>query len=60
MLVGNNLFLGFWTSQSIHGFAQDDYMVVYAGLGIAQAVMTFAVSVAFRCDCLDMLSSPRS
>ena len=31
--VGNNLFLGFWTSQSIHGFKQGDYMAVYASLG---------------------------
>ena len=33
ILVGNNLFLGFWTSQSIHGFRQGDYMAVYAALG---------------------------
>ena len=32
-LVGTTLFLGFWTSQSIHGFKQDDYMAVYASLG---------------------------
>lgn len=31
--VGNNLFLGFWTSKSIHGFRQGDYMAVYAALG---------------------------
>lgn len=32
-LVGNNLFLGFWTAQSIPGFRQGDYMAVYAALG---------------------------
>jgi len=31
--VGNNLFLGFWTSRSIPGFAQGDYIAVYASLG---------------------------
>lgn len=33
LAVGNNLFLGFWTSSSIHGFRQGEYMAVYAGLG---------------------------
>jgi ATP-binding cassette subfamily C (CFTR/MRP) protein 1 len=32
-LVGNNLFLGFWTANSISGFRQGDYMAVYAALG---------------------------
>lgn len=33
ILVGNNLFLGFWTARSIPGFRQGDYMAVYAVLG---------------------------
>ena len=33
LLVSNNLFLGFWTAESIHGFRQGDYMAVYASLG---------------------------
>ncbi|KAK7050453.1 oligomycin resistance ATP-dependent permease YOR1 [Favolaschia claudopus] len=45
--VGNNLFLGFWTSSSIHGFRQGDYMAVYSGLGIAQAFFSFLTSFAF-------------
>jgi hypothetical protein len=36
--VANNLFLGFWTSRSIEGFSQGEYMAVYAGLG---AVVTY-------------------
>lgn len=43
--VGNNLFLGFWTAESIHGFKQGDYMAVYAALAVAQAILTFGVSV---------------
>ncbi|KAJ7630119.1 multidrug resistance-associated ABC transporter [Mycena polygramma] len=45
--VGNNLFLGFWTSSSIHGFRQGDYMAVYAALGLAQAFFSFLTSFAF-------------
>ncbi|KAJ7800822.1 P-loop containing nucleoside triphosphate hydrolase protein [Mycena olivaceomarginata] len=45
--VGTNLFLGFWTSSSIHGFRQGDYMAVYAGLGFAQAFFTFLTTFAF-------------
>lgn len=44
--VSNNLFLGFWTAQSIHGFTQGSYMGVYAALGIAQAIFTFGMSVS--------------
>jgi len=33
LVVSNNLFLGFWTAQSIHSFRQGDYMGVYAALG---------------------------
>jgi len=42
-LVGSNLFLGFWTSQSIDGFKQGDYMAVYACLGMYY--------LAFRPEC---------
>ncbi|KAF9472565.1 multidrug resistance-associated ABC transporter [Pholiota conissans] len=45
--VGNNLFLGFWTSQSIHGFRQGDYMAVYAALGIVQAIFMFILNFSF-------------
>ncbi|KAJ7270615.1 multidrug resistance-associated ABC transporter [Mycena haematopus] len=45
--VGNNLFLGFWTANSIHGFRQGDYMAVYAALGLAQAFFSFLTSFAF-------------
>ncbi|EJU01830.1 hypothetical protein DACRYDRAFT_52395 [Dacryopinax primogenitus] len=39
--VGNNLFLGFWTSDSISDFSQSGYMGMYAGLGGAQAFFAF-------------------
>ncbi|KIP09393.1 hypothetical protein PHLGIDRAFT_534837 [Phlebiopsis gigantea 11061_1 CR5-6] len=42
--VANNLFLGFWTSQSIHGFNSGDYMGTYAALGVAIAVFSFLLS----------------
>ncbi|GJJ12903.1 hypothetical protein Clacol_007149 [Clathrus columnatus] len=45
--VGNTLFLGFWTAESIPGFAQGDYMAVYAALGIAQGIFSFLASFAF-------------
>lgn len=45
--VGNNLFLGFWTQESIKGFTQGEYMVVYAALGVASAMFSFLLSVAF-------------
>ncbi|KII85509.1 hypothetical protein PLICRDRAFT_145262 [Plicaturopsis crispa FD-325 SS-3] len=45
--VGNNLFLGFWTAESIHGFKQGDYMAVYAALGVAQALFSFMLSFGF-------------
>ena len=32
-LVGNNLFLGFWTSSTIPGLTQGGYMAIYASLG---------------------------
>ncbi|KAJ7036806.1 multidrug resistance-associated ABC transporter [Mycena alexandri] len=45
--VGNNLFLGFWTANSIKGFHQGDYMAVYAALGLAQAFFSFLTSFGF-------------
>ncbi|KAJ7832830.1 multidrug resistance-associated ABC transporter [Mycena leptocephala] len=45
--VGSNLFLGYWTSNSVRGFRQGDYMAVYAGLGLAQAFFSFISSFAF-------------
>ncbi|KAI0700340.1 ATP-dependent bile acid permease [Cytidiella melzeri] len=40
--VSNSLFLGFWTSQSIDGFTQVDYIAVYAALGAAVGLFSFA------------------
>ncbi|EMD36548.1 hypothetical protein CERSUDRAFT_115579 [Gelatoporia subvermispora B] len=45
--VANNLFLGFWTAESISGFTQGDYMAVYAALGVAGAVFSFMLSFSF-------------
>lgn len=33
LIVANNLFLGFWTANSVPGFKQRDYMALYASLG---------------------------
>ncbi|KAH9849408.1 multidrug resistance-associated ABC transporter [Lenzites betulinus] len=43
--VANNLFLGFWTAQSVRGFNQADYMGTYAALGIASGIASFALSL---------------
>lgn len=42
--VGNNIFLGFWSSQKIKAFHGDqgDYMAIYAAFGIAAGIFTFA------------------
>ncbi|KAG6877944.1 hypothetical protein C0993_001802 [Termitomyces sp. T159_Od127] len=50
--VGNNLFLGFWTGEIIGGFSQGQYMAVYAGLGVAQALFSCLVSLSFSLMCL--------
>lgn len=42
--VGNTLFLGFWSGNSISGFRQGDYMAVYASFGVAQALLVFGAS----------------
>lgn len=46
--VANNLFLGFWTAQSVRGFTQGDYMGTYAALGIASGIFSFALSLTIR------------
>ncbi|KAM0755919.1 ATP-dependent bile acid permease [Meredithblackwellia eburnea MCA 4105] len=40
-VVGNSLFLGYWSAQSIPHFSQGEYMAVYAGFGVASGVFTF-------------------
>ncbi|EPQ52804.1 multidrug resistance-associated ABC transporter [Gloeophyllum trabeum ATCC 11539] len=45
--VSNNLFLGFWTAGSIKGFHQGQYIGVYAGLGVAQAVFALVSNLTF-------------
>ncbi|RPD56133.1 multidrug resistance-associated ABC transporter [Lentinus tigrinus ALCF2SS1-7] len=42
--VGNTLFLGFWTSSSIPGFNQGDYMGTYAALGVGAGIFSCALS----------------
>ncbi|KAG6873113.1 hypothetical protein C0995_002776 [Termitomyces sp. Mi166 len=44
--VANNIFLGLWTAESIRAFHQGDYMAVYAGIGVFQAVFAFVFSFA--------------
>ncbi|KAL4252214.1 ATP-binding cassette transporter C [Abortiporus biennis] len=44
--VANNIFLGLWTSQSIQGFSEGDYMGTYAALGVSSAVFTFFLGFA--------------
>ncbi|CAL1711021.1 unnamed protein product [Somion occarium] len=71
-MVANNLFLGFWTSESIHGFSQGDYMATYGGLGAGVAVFSFLLSFSisvvtlsaglsmFKTALLSVLRSPIS
>ncbi|KAE8214065.1 hypothetical protein CF327_g2493 [Tilletia walkeri] len=48
--IGNNLLLRYWSEGSIPGWKQGQYMGLYAGFGVAQAVFvfcgSFGVSVA--------------
>ncbi|KAG8997825.1 hypothetical protein FRB94_007433 [Tulasnella sp. JGI-2019a] len=44
--VATNLFLGYWSGQTISGFSQGQYMGVYAGIGAAQAVLSFLAASA--------------
>lgn len=46
--VGNTLFLGFWTSETIPGFTQSDYMGTYAALGVASGIFSFILSLTIR------------
>lgn len=39
--IALTLILGFWTTSSISGFGQSQYMGLYAGLGVAVAVFSF-------------------
>lgn len=48
VIVGNNLFLGLWTSHSIRGFSEGNYMAVYAALGVVQASFAFILSYSLR------------
>jgi len=45
--VVTTLILGWWTSQSIAGYQNSQYMGLYAGVGGAQAVVAFLSSFAF-------------
>lgn len=45
--VGNNIFLGLWSAQSISNWKEGQYMGVYAGLGAASGVLTFRASITF-------------
>ncbi|KAI0087237.1 multidrug resistance-associated ABC transporter [Irpex rosettiformis] len=51
--VANNLVLGFWTSESIHGFNQGDYMGTYAALGVAIGLFSFLSSFYISITSLD-------
>ncbi|KAG8848280.1 hypothetical protein FRB96_001253 [Tulasnella sp. 330] len=44
--VSTNLFLGYWTGQTISDFTQGQYMAVYAGIGTAQALFSFIAAAA--------------
>ena len=47
-VVANSLFLSFWTSESIPGFSQGQYMGTYAGIGVATAFLLFLLSFTMR------------
>lgn len=40
-LVVTTLILGWWTSDEIAGFKSGQYMGLYAGIGVAQAIIAF-------------------
>ncbi|KAI0795051.1 multidrug resistance-associated ABC transporter [Abortiporus biennis] len=44
--VVSSIFLGFWTSESLDGFTQGDYMGAYAGFGAATALFSFLLNLA--------------
>ncbi|RDX46560.1 multidrug resistance-associated ABC transporter [Lentinus brumalis] len=43
--VANTLFLGFWTSSTIPGFSQGEYMGTYAALGVGSGIFLFLLSL---------------
>ncbi|KAG9026448.1 hypothetical protein FRB95_008855 [Tulasnella sp. JGI-2019a] len=46
--VATNLLLGYWSGQTISGFSQGQYMGVYAGIGVAQAFLSFLAASSIR------------
>ncbi|KAL1744151.1 P-loop containing nucleoside triphosphate hydrolase protein [Schizophyllum fasciatum] len=50
--VANTLFLSFWSSQSIRGFTNSQYMLVYGMLGVAQGLFSFLLNFSVACVCL--------
>ncbi|KDQ12205.1 hypothetical protein BOTBODRAFT_57028 [Botryobasidium botryosum FD-172 SS1] len=45
--VANSVVLGLWSAESIPGFSQRGYMILYATTGLGQAIFVYAGSVAF-------------
>lgn len=50
--VANTLFLSFWSSTSIPGFSNSDYMLVYGMLGVATAIFSFFLNFIVAVVCL--------
>ncbi len=59
-IVANTLFLGFWTSSTIPGFSQGEYMGTYAALGVGSGIFLFLLSLTVRCVRLPVLASTAS
>ena len=47
-LVASTIVLGLWTSSSIHGFTQSDYMGTYVALGVGSGLFAFALTWNMR------------
>ena len=47
VLVVSTIVLGWWTSHSIAGFHDTQYMALYGGIGGGQAIVTFLSTFAF-------------
>ncbi|KAG9227354.1 hypothetical protein CCMSSC00406_0004107 [Pleurotus cornucopiae] len=47
LFVATSLFLSFWTSNTIPGFTQANYMTVYGLLGVGNALASFSVALSF-------------
>ncbi|EJD45444.1 ATP-dependent bile acid permease [Auricularia subglabra TFB-10046 SS5] len=45
--VADNLFLGFWTGQTIRGFGNAEYIAIYASLGAGEAIVAFITAFSF-------------